>query len=73
MSCLIPKTGSSGISRKKGKDKRYIKNLKPISHLNVNTKILSEVLASRLKKVVNTLIPPDKTAYIPGRYIGESV
>ena len=50
------------LAEKKGKDKRYIKNWRPISLLNVDTKILSKVLASRLKKVINTLISPDQTA-----------
>ena len=56
-----------------GKNKRYIKNWRPISLLNVDTKILSKALASRLKKVINTLISPVQTAYVPGRYIGDSV
>ena len=38
---------------KKGKDKRYIKNLRLISLLNVDSKILSKALASRLKRVIN--------------------
>ena len=37
---------------KRGKDKRYIRNWRPISLLNVDTKILSKALASRLKKVI---------------------
>ena len=34
----------------KDKDKRYIKNWGPISLLNVNTKIISKALATRLKR-----------------------
>ena len=58
---------------KKGKDKRYIKNWRPISLLNVDAKIISKVMANRLKKVIGTLISSDQTAYVPGRFIGESV
>ena len=59
--------------RKKGKDKRLIKNWRPISLLNTDTKILSKVLATRIKSVIKSVIQPDQTAYPPGRYIGESV
>ena len=58
---------------KKDKDKRLIKNWRPISLLNVNAKIIAKVLATRLKKVISYLVTSDLTAYIPGRFIGESV
>ena len=58
---------------KKDKDKRFIKNWRPISLLNVDTKIISKVLATRLKKMISRIVEPDQTAYIPGRYIGESI
>ena len=58
---------------KKDKDKRLIKNWRPISLLNVDGKIISKVLATRLKKVISFLVTSDQTAYIPGRFIGESV
>ena len=58
---------------KKGKDKRYLKNWRPISLINVDTKIASKCLASRVKKVLSNLIHSDQTAYVKDRYIGESV
>ena len=58
---------------KKGKDKIYLKNWRPISLINVDTKILSKSLALRIKKVLSSLIHSDQTAYIKDRYIGESV
>ena len=39
---------------KRGKDKRFIKNWRPISLLNVDVKIVSKALAMRLKKVKKT-------------------
>ena len=58
---------------KKGNDKRYFKNWRPISLINVDTKILAKSLALRIKKVLSSLIHSDQTAYVKGRYIGESV
>ena len=57
----------------KGKDKRYLKNWRPISLINVDTKLASKCLASRIKKVLSSLIHSDQTAYVKDRYIGESI
>ena len=57
---------------KKGKDKRYIKNWRQISLINVDTKIISKSLALGIKKVLSSLIHSDQTAYVKDRYIGES-
>ena len=59
--------------KKKGKDKRYIQNWRPISLINVDAKVASKCLALRLKKVIHTLVDSHQTAYVPGRNIGESV
>ena len=53
---------------KKDRDKRYIKNWRPISLLNVDTKTLS----IKLKTVLPTLISSQQTAYVKNRFIGES-
>ena len=58
---------------KKGKDKRYMQNWRPILLLNVDAKLISKVLTIRLKNVIDKVIWPDQTAYIPGRFIGESI
>ena len=57
---------------KKNKDKKFIKNWRPISLLNVDYKIISKALTSRLKKVLPNLISPQQTAYFENRFIGES-
>ena len=71
------KVGESSLSQKQvlitliektNKDKHHIKNCRPISLLNVDKKII----ATRLEKVICKLVTQDQTAYIPGRYIGES-
>ena len=58
---------------KRDKDKRYIQIWRPISLLNVDTKIISKCIASRLIPVLPTVISSDQTAYVKGRYIGESI
>ena len=55
---------------KKNKDKRLIKNWRPVSLLNVDTKLVSKVLAERLKTALN-LISSNQTAYLNGRFISE--
>ena len=58
---------------KKGRDKRLVKNWRPISLMNVDTKIASKVLALIMKKVIPNLINYDQIAYVKGRIIGESI
>ena len=59
------------LTDKKENDKRLIINWRPISLLNVDAKILSKALTTRLKKVIGTLVAPEQSAYVPGRFTGE--
>ena len=58
---------------KKGKDRTLLENWRPISLLNVDTKIMSKVTASRLKNVLPNIIHYNQTGFIKDRYIGETV
>ena len=58
---------------KKGRDKRLLKNWRPISLMNVDTKIASKALALRMKNVIPNIINYDQTAYVKNRFIGESI
>ena len=49
------------------------KNWRSISSLNVDYKICARVLSGRLLKVIATVVAPDQTCGVPGRYIGENV
>ena len=57
----------------KGRDKRIVKNWRPISLMNVDIKIASKVLAHRIKKVIPNLINYDQAAYVKGRSISEFI
>jgi len=74
------KSGSLSISQrreiislipKKFKDKTILENLRPISLLKVDYKILTKTIAKRLEKVLPNIINIDQTGYVKGRYIGE--
>ena len=58
---------------KKDKGKRFLKNWRPISLINVDAKIVSKAIALRIKKVIGKLVHCDQTAYVCNRNIGESV
>jgi hypothetical protein len=64
------KRGVINLIPKKDKDVRMLKNWRPISLLNTDYKILTKTMATRLKKVLPTVIHPDQVAYLKGRYIG---
>ena len=59
------------LSEKKDRDKRSIKNWRPISLLNVDMKLISTVLAGRLK-VISTIVNENQVAYVNNRFITES-
>ena len=56
---------------KKGRDKRFIKNWRPIYLLNVDTKLISKVLSERLKNVMPDLVSENQTAFLNHRFISE--
>ena len=58
---------------KQGKDRTLIENWRPISLVNVDAKIISKVIASRLKNVLPNIIHCNQSGYVKDRYIGETV
>ena len=58
---------------KGNKPREFIKNWRPISLLNVDYKLLSGVLAKRLKSVLPSIISSEQKGFLKTRYIGENI
>ena len=56
---------------KKDKEKKLIKNWRPICLLNVDTKLISKLLAERVKTVPPSLISKNQTAYVNWKFFSE--
>lgn len=69
---VTQKQGVLSIIPKGNKPREYIKNWRPITLLNISYKILSAVLANRIKTVLPYIIHEDQKGFIKGRFIGEN-
>ena len=58
---------------KQGRDRSYLVNWRPISLLNLDYKILTKVLANRVKKVLPSIISNCQTGYVINRSINDSI
>ena len=58
---------------KQGKDRRYMKNWRPITLLNSTYKIFSGLLAERIKSTLGELIHNDQKGFVQNRFIGENI
>ncbi|KAL6227352.1 hypothetical protein ACLB2K_001311 [Fragaria x ananassa] len=56
----------------KVKDLEYITQLRPISLCNVIYKLGSKVLSNRLKPLLDLIIAPNQSAFVPGRQIADN-
>ena len=70
LSCT-QKQGVITLIPKGKKPKEHIKNWRPISLLNTTFKILSRVMANRMRLVIDKLIGHEQKGFMKGRFIGE--
>ena len=59
--------------QKMDRDRRLIKNWRPISLVNVDVKIGSKAIAKRLEKVLPYIIHRDQNAFVKGRTMFDAV
>ena len=70
------KTGRTGILNlipKKDKDTRILKNLRPITLLNCDYKIVEKMVANRMIAPLTELIHEDQKGFLPGRKISTNI
>ncbi|KAJ1167443.1 hypothetical protein NDU88_007834 [Pleurodeles waltl] len=54
-------------------EKEDLKNVRPISLVSVDYKLLAKAMANCLKKVIEKIVHPDQTCGIPDRQIADSL
>ena len=74
-------SGEISITQKRGvincipkgdKSREYLKNWRPISLLNTDYKIITSVMANRMKSVLNDIISPDQKGFLKDSYMEEN-
>ena len=70
---LKSKLSLSYHKEKNGKDKRNTSNWRPISFINVDAKIESKTIETRLQKVLPEIIHFNQNAYVKGRTIFDAL
>ena len=58
---------------KKGKDTLLIKNLRPLTLLNTDYKILAKIFINRLKTVLPDIIGEQQTGFMSGHHIYDNI
>jgi len=70
---ISQRRGIISLIPKNNKHKSLLENLRPISLLNIDHKILTKSIAKRFDKVLLKIINRNQTGHIKGLFIGENV
>ena len=62
--CDVPKSKQKLLTEKKGKDRSLLEKWRPISLVNVDSKIMSKVTVMRIKKVLPHIIQHNQSGYV---------
>ena len=66
---LCTRSGLISLLPKKDKNTKYVKNMHPLTLLNIEYKILAKVMDNRLKEILPDIIHEDQTGFMSGRHI----
>ena len=66
-------TGVLNLIPKPGKDARYIRNLRPITLLNADYKLIEKMIAKRIEPCLQYLIHGDQTGFMTNRRISTNI
>jgi hypothetical protein len=58
---------------KKGKDKRVIGNLRPITLSNCDLKLITKTYTNRINTILNGILQINQTAYLPNRQVHDGL
>ena len=67
------RTGVLNLIPKKSKDTRLLKNLRPITLLNVDYKIIEKCVANRMTPALSEIIHEDQRGFLPDRKIAVNI
>ena len=70
---LSTRSGVLNVIPKPGKDSRFLTNLRPITLLNTDYKIIEKAIANRIETFLPKLIEADQKGFIKGRRIAANI
>ena len=70
---MSARRGIISLIPKKNRNLLLVKNWRPLTMLNLDYKILANILSERIKRVLNYIISDDQTGFMAGRHIASTI